>query len=100
MLGCVTKKKNQVHDRTVYMEVFAENRVAYRVPAGRLDEYGSSYVTYGVEAEDKRSGSLESIADFSRNIEDAVGFAELLITSRTRPRNIYNKALGYLCFSL
>lgn len=100
MFGSLTKKKNVVRDRTVYMEVFAENRVAYRVTAGRLDDCGRSYVTYGIEAEDKRSGDKESIADFSRNIEDAVGFAEILISSRTRPRSIYNKALSYLCISI
>lgn len=100
MFGSLTKKKKEVHDRTVYMEVYGENRVAYRVTAGRMENYGASFVTYGVEAEDKRTGAKEAISDFSRNIEDAVGFAELLITSRTRPRNIYSKALNYLCISI
>lgn len=100
MFGSITKKKKEVHDRTVYMEVYGENKIAYRVTAGLMDESGASFVTYGIEAEDKRTGVKEAINDFSRNIEDAVGFAEMLITSRTRPRNIYSKALSYLCFSI
>ena len=49
---------------------------------------------------EKKTGEKEIIQDFSRNIEDAVDFAELLINTRTKPRNLYTKALNYLCISI
>ncbi|MDE6539850.1 MAG: hypothetical protein K2K66_06640, partial [Ruminococcus sp.] len=66
--------------------------VAYRVIAGRMGDI----VTYGIETEDYNSGVLEVIPDFSRNIEDAVCFVEMLIKNRISPKYMYIKALDYL----
>ena len=100
MFGIIRKKKQEVSDRTVYMEVCADNKVSYRVVAGRLFSGVGDVVTYGIEAQDMRTGEYEAIPDFSRDIEDAVDFAEMLITSRTRPEGIYSRALNYLCVSI
>lgn len=96
MFNAVKKVKNKVTDRTVYMEVYGENKVAYRVISG----YIGKTVTYGIETEDYNTGEKEVIADFSRNIEDAVCFAEILIKSRTVPKYMYIKALDYLRLSI
>lgn len=100
MFGIVRKIKREVRDRTVYMEVYGDNKVAYRVTAGWVNLYGENICTYGVEAEDYVTGEKETIADFSRNVEDAVDFTEMMINGRIRPRNIYDKALNYLCISI
>jgi len=100
MFGIIRKKKQDVRDRTVYMEVCGDNKVAYRVIAGRLCGGGCDVVTYGIEAQDLCSGEYECIPDFSRDIEDAVDFAEMLISSRSRPSAIYSRALSYLCVSI
>ena len=100
MFGIIRKKKQEVRDRTVYMEVCADNKVSYRVIAGRVFTGGGDIITYGIEAQDMRTGDFETIPDFSRDIEDAVDFAEMLITSRTRPEGIYSRALSYLCVSI
>ncbi len=100
MFGIMRKIKREVRDKAVYMEVYGENNVAYRVITGKLDMFGSEVNTYGIEVEDYRSGDVEVIPDFSRNIEDAVDFTELLVSSKATPKNIYNKALGYLCVSI
>lgn len=100
MFGIIRKIKREVRDRTVYMEIYGDNKVAYRVIVGRMFSFGEDIITYGIEAEDRCSGECGIIPDFSRNIEDAVDFAELLITGRVRPRDIYSKALGYLCVSI
>ena len=100
MFGIIRKKKQDVRDRTVYMEVCADNKVSYRVIAGRLFSGGDDIITYGIEAQDMSSGEFETIPDFSRDIEDAVDFAEMLITSRTRSEGIYSRALSYLCVSI
>lgn len=100
MFGIIRKKKQDVRDRTVYMEVCGDNKVSYRVIAGRLFSGGCDVITYGIEAQDMASGVLETIPDFSRDIEDAVDFAEMLISSRTRPEGIYSRALNYLCASI
>ena len=100
MFGIMRKIKREVRDKTVYMEVYGENNVAYRVVAGKIDSFGEEVSTYGVEAEDYRSGEIEVIPDFSRNIEDAVDFAEMLIRSKIPPKHIYNGALNYLCVSI
>lgn len=94
------KIKREVKDKTVYMEVYAENNVAYRVVSGRIEMFGSEICTYGIEAEDHESGDIETIPDFSRNIEDAVDFAEMLISGKVPPKQLYNKALNYLCVSI
>ena len=100
MFGIVKKIKHEVKDRTVYMEIFGENKVAYRVLSGRLFMYGDEFITYGIEVIDRKSGEKESIYDFSRNIEDAVAFAELLISEKCRPRQLYSRALDFLRVSI
>ena len=100
MFGIMRKVKREVRDRTVYMEVYGDNKVFYRVLAGILDIFGDDVITYGIEAEDYQAGEKEVIPDFSRNIEDAVDFTEMLITERVRPKQIYGKALNYLRISI
>ncbi len=96
MFNTVKKVKNQVTDRTVYMEVYGENKVAYRVISGRIGKT----VTYGIETEDYNTGEKEVISDFSRNMEDAVRFAEMLIKSKIIPKYMHIKALDYLRLSI
>lgn len=100
MFGFMKKVNSDVWDRTVYMEVFGDNKVSYRVTSGRMIHFGEETITYGIEAEDQLTGEKEAIPDFSHNIEDAVDFAEILISDRLRPRQIYGKALKYLCVSI
>ena len=100
MFGIVRKIKREVQDRTVYMEVYGDNKVAYRVIAGRVNLFGEMVCTYGVEVEDFAAGEKETIADFSRNVEDAVDFTEMMINGRVRPRQLYSRALNYLCISI
>lgn len=100
MFGIIRKIKHEVRDRTIYMEVFGDNKVSYRVTAGKVSMNGEEVTTYGVEAEDIRKGEYESIADFSRDIEDAVDFAEMLIAGKVRPSQIYTRALTYLWISI
>ena len=100
MFGIVKKTKREVLDRTVYMEVCGGNKVSYRVIAGRMNINGSDIITYGIEAQDLNNGEYASIPDFSRDIEDAVDFAEMLISGKVRPAQIYGKALNYLCISI
>lgn len=100
MFGMVRHKRNIVRDRTVYMEICGYNKVTYRVVVGRISINGEDIVTYGVEAQDRRTGEYAAIPDFSRDIEDAVDFAEMLITGRTSPAQIYGKALSYLCTAI
>ena len=82
------------------MEIIGDNKVAYRVITGKIDFFGNEVNTYGVEAEDYCSGDIELVPDVSRNIEDAVDFVEMLISSHIKPKQMYNKALGYLCVSI
>ncbi|MDE5583961.1 MAG: hypothetical protein K2J08_09675 [Ruminococcus sp.] len=96
MLGTIKKIKEKVTDRTVYMEVYGGNKTAYRVISGRV----GGQVVYGVEAEDYNTGEREEIPDFSPDVRDAVKFSEMLIRSRTSPKNIYIKALEYLRMSI
>ena len=100
MFGIVKRIKHDVRDKTLYMEIFGDNKVAYRVLSGKIVMYGDEVITYGVEVIDKKSGDKECIADFSRNIEDAVAFAESLITNKSRPCQLYSKALDYLRVSI
>ncbi len=100
MFGVIRKIKHEVRDRTIYMEVFGDNKVSYRVTAGKVLVNGEEVTTYGVEAEDAKNGVFESIADFSRDIEDAVDFAEMLIASKASPSQIYTRALTYLWISI
>ncbi|MBR4628132.1 MAG: hypothetical protein IKO47_10630 [Ruminococcus sp.] len=100
MFGFRRRLKKVVRDRTVYMEVYGDNKVIYRVVAGRTWFGGEEVHTYGIEAEERSTGEKETIQDFSRNIEDAVDFAEMLINARARPKQLYTKALGYLCAAI
>lgn len=100
MFGIIRKTKREVRDRTVYLEVFGDNKVAYRVIVGKTELYGDTVTTYGIEAQDYITGACEEIPDFSRDIEDAVDFAEMLITSKTKPSQIYARALNYLWISI
>ena len=100
MFGRLRKKKQEVRDKTVYMEVYGDNKVVYRVTAGRIWSFGEEVSTYGIEAEDRKNGVKKSIQDFSRNIEDAIDFAEMLINDRAAPAQLYARALGYLCISI
>ncbi|MDE6500602.1 MAG: hypothetical protein K2L10_00725 [Ruminococcus sp.] len=88
-----TKKKIPVTDKTIYMEVYGQNKVAYRVIVGRM----GNTVTYGIETEDYISGNVEVIPDFSKNREDAISFVEMLIKNKVPPKYVYIKALDYLC---
>lgn len=100
MFGIMRKVNREVKDKTVYMEVYGDNKVAYRVTTGRITVFGDEINTYGIEAEDYDNGDKETIPDFSRNIEDAVDFTEMLISGKVRPKQMYNKALNYLCVSI
>ncbi len=100
MFGLIKKKKQEVRDRTIYMEVFGDNKVSYRVTSGKITCEDAEIITYGVEVENSRTGQREVIPDFSRNIEDAVDFAEMLIISKTPPFRLYNRALNYLMISI
>ena len=95
MFGKVKNKIN-VTDRKVYMEIFSDRRISYRVTAGRAVRFGEEIDIYGIEAEDSRTGEAEKIADFSPDIEDAVAFAERLTAERTKPRQLYSRALNFL----
>ena len=99
MFGKV-KNKTDVTDRKVYMEIFSDRRISYRVTAGRAVRFGEEIDIYGIEAEDSRTGESEKIADFSPDIEDAVAFAEMLTSQKIRPRQLYGKALDYLMLSI
>ena len=100
MFGLIRRNKCEVKDRTVYMEIYGANKVTYRVTSGKIDNYGNEMMTYGIEAVDFLTGKSESIPDFSCNIEDAVDFAEVLISGRVKPDDIYGKALEYLSVSI
>lgn len=100
MFGMVKRVKRIVRDRTVYMEVYGDNKVSYRVTAGRMTVNGEDVITYGIEAEDLSTGEKSVLPDFSRDIEDAVDFAEMLISSRIHPSKLYSRALNYLSMSI
>ena len=100
MFGIVKRNKREVLDRTLYMEIFGDNKVAYRVLSSRMTLFGDEVITYGIEVYDHKSGHRECIADFSTNIEEAVAFAESLINNRSCPRQLYSRALNYLSVSI
>lgn len=100
MFGIIRKIKREVRDRTVYMEIYGDNKVAYRVVAGWTEYYGQTVCTYGIEVEDALTGEIEKIPDFSRNVEDAIDFTEMMISARIRPKQLYSRALNYLCISI
>ena len=100
MFTMIKRPAAAVKDRTVYIELYGENRISYRVLCGRIDSHGETVYTYGVEIEDRLNCEKEAIPDFSRSVEDAVHFAESLIACRARPKQIYSKALGFLVVSI
>jgi len=100
MFGLMRKIKKEINDKSIYLEVFADNCIAYRVTTGTIKGFEYPVITYGVEAEDINNGEIETIPDFSRNIEDAVDFTEMLITKKSRPSQMYSLALNYLYFSI
>ena len=73
MFGIVKKNVREVRDKTLYMEIYGENKVAYRVLSGKMQFYGDEVITYGVEVIDRKSGEKACIPDFSRNIEEILG---------------------------
>ena len=100
MFGIVSKRKKEVVDKSVYLEVFGDNCVAYRGTTATISGLGYPIITYGVEAEDFNNGTIETIPDFSRNIEDAVDFTEMMINKKSKPSQMYSLALNYLYFSI
>ncbi len=100
MFGYIDVREHSVNSRTVYMEIYGGNKVSYRVTSGQMMRYGSESKTYGVEIEDHNSGRTASIRDFSADIEDAVDFAELLVSEHCVPQQLYAMALKYLYISI
>ena len=101
MFGLIASPCRQVTDRTVYMEVYGANKIIYRVTESRLSYPGETIRrAYGIEVEDPRTGEREILADFSHDLEDAVDFAEMLIAGKTVPRQLYGRALSYLCIAI
>lgn len=92
------EKQKNISEKTNYMEVLGANRVVYRVTSSKKILDGDEIVTYGVEAEMKIGPVkfLEKIDDFSDDVSQAVGFAELLVHNNIKPALIYNAALCYL----
>lgn len=92
------KKEKITTEKTNYMEVLGTNRVIYRVTSSKKIYGDKEYVTYGVEAELKIGPVkfCEKIDDFSDDVKQAVGFAELLVSNNIKPALIYNAALCYL----
>ena len=94
-----TRKQESITcEKTSYMEVVGANRVTYRVTSSKKVCVGYENITYGVEAE-MRIGPVkfcEKIDDFSEDVNQAVGFAELLVQNNIKPALIYNAALCYL----
>ena len=82
--------------QTVYMEFFSEQKIIYRVTASQIEIFDEKISTYGIEAVDYKTGESEIIADFSENINDAAAFAESLVKCGTKPKQIYEKAIGFL----
>lgn len=100
MFRKMKKQSGELKNRTVYLELFSDRKVAYRVTAGITVRYGERVDTYGIEAIDVKTGEFADITDFSPDINDAVAFAELLSSQKARPRQLYGKALGFLGVSI
>ncbi|MBQ1463402.1 MAG: hypothetical protein IIZ18_01200 [Ruminococcus sp.] len=101
MFGLIASPCSLVTDRTVYMEVYGANKVIYRVTESRVRQPGDTLRrAYGIEIEDPRTGEMEFLADFSHDLEDAVDFAEMLIAGKAVPRQLYGRALSYLCIAI
>lgn len=98
MTTLLERNKEDVSDKTCYMEVLGNNRVIYRVTSGLVLHNGQERAVYGIEAE-KHIGPvkiLESIDDFSEDLKTAVAFAEMLLKYNIKPSLIYNAALCFL----
>ena len=100
MFRKINKDSRQLINRTVYMELFSDRKISYRVTAGRTFRAGEEIDTYGIEAVDSRTGEFADISDFSPDIEDAVAFAEMLSAQKTVPRKLYEKALRFLSITI
>ena len=94
----LARKEKKITEKTVYMEATGTNRVTYRVTAAKRTFGNEVRNVYGIEAEMKIGPvkMLESISDFSMDVQQAVGFAELLLNNNVKPSLIYNAALCYL----
>ena len=68
MFEIIKKVKRYIREKTLYMEILGDNKVAYRVLSVKMMIYGDEIITYGIEIVDKKSGNTECISDFSRNI--------------------------------
>ena len=100
MFMIIKSEIKELRNRTVYIELFSERKIYYRVTEGITSRFGKEISTYGIEASDSRTGETEKISDFSPDVRDAVAFAELLSKHNIRPRQLYGKALGYLSKSI
>lgn len=80
----------------VYMEVYGNNRVVYRVTACNTYQNKTIRVVYGVSAQNLRTGERAEIAAFSGNLEKAVCFVNDLIQQEIQPYQIYNAAFRQL----
>jgi len=100
MFGIMQKNSGNVTDISTYLEVHGVNKVAYRITTGTLTDSGYPMVTYGIEATDLRTGVKGEISNFSRSVEEAVDFAEMLIQNKVKPLEISGLALKYLCASI
>ncbi len=90
--------KQSLSEKITYTEVLGANRVVYRVTSSKKMMKGTTFTTYGVEAEMKIGPVkfCEKIDDFSEDVNQATGFAELLVSNNIKPALIYNAALCYL----
>ncbi len=84
----------------VYMEVYGNNRIIYRVTASRAVSFGQSRPVYGVMLEDLRSGERQGIANFSDTLEETIRFANELIEQEVVPAKLYDAALQALYYTL
>ncbi len=98
MMTTMKRIKKITCEKTGYLEMVGANRVTYRVTSSKKIYGGEPSVTYGVEAETKIGPVrfCEKIDDFSDDVDQAVGFAEMLCKNNIKPALIYNAALCYL----
>lgn len=85
--------KEQTINKTTYMEIYSQNKISYKI----ITEHTSNTITFGIEITDCKSNKTEMISNFSKNIEDAIAFVEILIKNNIPPKYVYIKALNYLC---
>lgn len=100
MFRTINNITSQLTNRTVYLELFSDRKVTYRVTAGNTVRNGVEVAAYGIEAVDSFTGESADISDFSPDIREAVAFAEMLSSQKISPRQLYGKALGFLGISI